>query len=170
MFKHNLLKFIFFVLIFIIHQSFALTLDWRFNLWPAILTFTLFAFGEKNSLFMAILIGFLMDNMSILPFGSYLITFFLITVVSFLLAKNFITNRSFISLFILTFISIIIFNFLLWFLQIIYLWFNLLEKTLIININTIIFQLITNTVLIMILYLTFNKFTNKLKTNLIINE
>lgn len=158
------------ILIFILHQSLAAHLDWRFNLWPVILVFILFTFNENLALLWTVIIGFLLDLYSVLPFGIYLITLFLVILIIYLLAKNFVTNRSFLSFFILTLTASVLHIIFLYFAQSLFTWLSNLEKIMIFNLSIIFFQILTNVILCIILYFITSKFTKKLKTDLIINR
>jgi len=170
MLKKYFLSVLLIILIFILHQSLAAHLDWRFNLWPVILVFILFAFNENSALLWVLISGFLLDIYSILPFGIYLVILFLVILIIYLLAKNFVTNRSFMSFFVLTLIASIIHIIFLFLAQILFSWLGNLEKIIIFNLSTILFQILTNIILCIILYYITSKFTKKLKTDLIINR
>ncbi len=158
------------IFVFILHQSLIANFDWRFNLWPVILVFVLFAFNENLALLWGIVSGFLLDLYSILPFGINLITFFLIIFIIYLLAKNFVTNRSFLSFFILCLIAVFLNIGFLFLAQKLFSWFGNLEQIIIFNWSTIFFQILTNIILCIILYFITAKFTKKLKTDLIISR
>src|SRR4030043_1581982 len=85
------------LLVFIIHQSFLLPLNWRFNFWPAIFVFILFVFNYKTALLWGISLGFLLDHFSPLFFGTHLIILYLIISILYLLTQHLITNRSILS-------------------------------------------------------------------------
>ncbi len=170
MLKKYLLSALLVITVFVLHQSLAAHLDWRFSLWPVILVFILFTFNENSALLWALISGFLLDLYSILPFGIYLIVLFLVILIIYLLAKNFVTNRSFTSFFILTLIATGLHNLFLFLSQILFSWLGNLEKIIIFNLSTILFQILTNIILCIVLYFITSKFTKKLKTDLIINR
>ena len=169
MLKKYLLTFFLIVSIFIFHQSVILNFDWRLNLWPIILVFILFTFSSELSLFWVTVVGFLLDLYSVLPFGIYLSLLFLCLFVIYILAKNFITNRSLISFLILSLLATILFNLELFVVQKFFLWFDVLDKELIISFKIILIQMVSNLILALILFFITFKFTNKLKTDLIID-
>lgn len=158
------------LIVFIIHQSLILKIDWRFNFWPVILTFILFIFGHKLALFWAIVIGFLLDIFSVLPFGTHLIILFLIIIILYLLTKHLLSNRSILSILILTILATLLYNFFLFLSSQIFIRLFNIENIMIINLNTIFVQLISNIILAFLLFIITLYFTKKLHTNLIIRE
>lgn len=170
MFKKYLLIALLIIFIFILQQSIILNLDPRFNLWPVIFVFTLFTFNEKLALIWTLSSSFLLDLYSPLPFGIYLVIYFIIIFIIYLLAKNFITNRSFLSLIILTLIASLIFNLLMFLCQEIFIWLSNLDRLLIINFQTILIQILSNTIIAVLLYIFTLKFSKKLKANSIITN
>ncbi len=157
------------LVVFIIHQSLILKLDWRFNFWPVILTFILFIFDYKLALFWGIGIGFLLDIFSTLPFGSHLIILFLIVLFLYLLTKHLITKRSFLSILILTLMATFLYDILLYFIKLL-IRSNGLNKIIIINLNTIFVQLVSNSILIFLLFIITLYFTRRLNTDLIVRK
>lgn len=74
-----------------------------------VLSIRLFDFPLK--LAFALLAGFILDVYSNLPFGSFMITFFLISISLDVLFYNFFTDRSLYSILVLSLIGITIYNF-----------------------------------------------------------
>ena len=124
MFKKYIAIFLIICIIFIIHQSIILRLDARFNFWPAMIIFLIIIFGLRLGLIYSLAWGFLIDLYSPLPFGTFLIIFFLIAVICYFLAKNFFTDRSLLSFLILGLLATTLNYFLLFYTKDIYLGFR----------------------------------------------
>jgi rod shape-determining protein MreD len=170
MFKKYSFTFLLILLIFFFHQSAILAINWRLNFLPAILVFVLFAFNKNLALFWSISLGFLLDVYSALPFGSHLISLYLILLAVFFLAKNFITNRSYLSLTILTILATLLNNLFLYLIQKIILLSSVPNKLIIINWQIVFIQIISNLILISIIFYITYKFTTRLKTDSIITK
>ncbi len=82
----------------------------NFNLMLAILVLLIGLTDFKTVLVYLVLSGVLMDIYSSLPFGVYLMTFFLLAIILEILFLNFFTNRSFYSLITMGIIAVIIYN------------------------------------------------------------
>lgn len=92
----------------------------NFNFVLVMLIIVLMVSSFKTSLWWAIGLGFLLDTYSFLPFGVYLVCFFLTVLVMNFLLTNFFTDRSLYSFVALTCLSSICFN--LFFYIFIYFW------------------------------------------------
>ena len=158
------------LLVFILHQSFILKIDWRFNFWPVLLTFILFLFGSKIALFWGVGLGFLLDSTSILPFGTHLFLLFLIILILHFLTQSLLTIRSVLSVFILTLISTLFYNGFIYLVYKILIRFGNLTEVLTINLNTILVQLLSNLLLIFILFISTLYLTRRLHTNLVVKK
>lgn len=75
--------------------------------------FALFFFDWRSALFYGAVSGFCLDLMSFEFFGLYLASIFLTIIISHLILKNLLTNRSFYSFFTLITTATIIYNILL---------------------------------------------------------
>ena len=167
MYKKYITTFLLIILVFILHQSFVLNLGWQFNFWPAILTFILFIFKEKTALIWGIGIGYLLDHFSYIPFGINLIILFIMISVVFFLMKNLLTNRSVLSLSILTLVATLIYDGLY---LIISGWLvraSDLESIVRLNFSGILLQIFTNLILVFIMFLIVHRFTKRLQSDLI---
>lgn len=83
-----------------------------FNLILIILTLLVNLTDERRVFAFALLIGWLMDIYSSLPFGIFLVTIFLTALVLEILLLNFFTNRSFYSLILMGLIAVLIYHLL----------------------------------------------------------
>jgi cell shape-determining protein MreD len=92
----------------------------NFNLALVSLAIILMISNFNISLWWAVGMGFLFDIYSFLPFGTYLVCFFLTVLVANFLLSNFFTNRSLYSFIALIFLSSLCFNFI--FYISVYLW------------------------------------------------
>lgn len=81
------------------------------NLPIAFLVLSIRLFDFPLKLAFALLAGFILDVYSNLPFGSFMITFFLISISLDVLFYNFFTDRSLYSILVLSLIGITIYNF-----------------------------------------------------------
>ncbi|OQA36601.1 MAG: hypothetical protein BWY53_00459 [Parcubacteria group bacterium ADurb.Bin326] len=81
------------------------------NLPIAFLVLSIRLFDFPFKLAFALLAGFILDVYSNLPFGSFMITFFLISISLDVLFYNFFTDRSLYSILVLSLIGITIYNF-----------------------------------------------------------
>lgn len=81
------------------------------NLPIAFLVLSIRLFDFPLKLAFALMAGFILDVYSNLPFGSFMITFFLISISLDLLFYNFFTDRSLYSILVLSLIGITIYNF-----------------------------------------------------------
>lgn len=82
----------------------------NFNLMLAILVLLIGLTDFKTVLVYLVWFAVLMDIYSSLPFGIFLMTFFLVAIILEILFLNFFTNRSFYSLIIMGIIAVIIYN------------------------------------------------------------
>lgn len=82
----------------------------NFNIVLAVLVVLVSLVDYRNVLFFSLVSGFLMDVYSGLPFGIFMGSFFLMSVVLEILFLNFFTNHSYYSLISMGLISIIIYN------------------------------------------------------------
>lgn len=87
------------------------------NLILIALIFILSLYGIDLALSWAIGVGFFMDIFSFSPFGIYLVGFSLVTIAAYFLLNNFFTNRSLYSFLALTFLSTILHDLVLNFLD-----------------------------------------------------
>lgn len=83
------------------------------NLPLAALLISLIFFGPKESYISALFFGFVLDSLYFSPFGTYLLSFFLIVLIAQTLLNNWFSNRSLYSFLILALIVSFIFN-VLW--------------------------------------------------------
>jgi len=167
MYKKYLISFLLIIATFIIHQSLVLNLNWQFNFWPAILIFILFIFKEKTALVWGISIGYLLDHFSYIPFGVNLVILFLMISVVYFLIKNILTNRSVLSLLILTLVGTLIYDGLYlvvsgWLIKEVE-----LESIIRLNLSGILLQIFANLILVFVLFLIVIKFTKRLQSDLI---
>lgn len=161
--KKNIFWLVSLILIFIIEQALILPLDARLNFWPTVLIFTLLIFDLKKALAWALGAGFLLDLYSFLPFGSYLAYFFLIMLLLYFLTKNFLTNRSLVSLLILNLIACASFLALLFITEKIYLKFLLIEKIALYGWQDMLIFFLANLILTLIGFIITLKFTKILE-------
>jgi hypothetical protein len=161
-------KIILIAAVFIVHQSFFLKLDWRFNLYPAILVFVLFLFDLKPAFFWLLGLGFLADLFSFLPFGFNLSAFFCLILITYFLNKNLITNRSFFSLLMLAAIATVFFNFFL-FLAFKFFGRADLVGAFALNMGIIGFQLLTNLIFIFLAFFIASLFSRRSRSDYIAN-
>jgi rod shape-determining protein MreD len=104
------------LLVFIIQWSFINALPFyldNLNFILIVLIFILGIAGIKNALIWAMGVGLLLDIYSFLPFGTYLVIFFIIIIFTNLLLNNLFTNRSLYSFVALTSFAIIIYEVIL---------------------------------------------------------
>ena len=167
MYKKYLLLVLLILVVFILHQSLIVNLNWHFNFWPAFLIFIIFIFKEKKALFWGIGIGFLLDIFSYIPFGINLVIFFLIISITHFLMKNLLTNRSILSLLILTLIATGIYDILYLIISKFAIQAGGLEKIIQLNFSTILFQIFANLILVLVLFLITLKFTKRIHSDLI---
>lgn len=85
----------------------------QINLVLAVGIFTLFFFDWQSALIYAAISGFWLDLMSFEFFGLYLLALFLTVFLTYLILKNWLTNRSFYSFFALITSATIIYNILI---------------------------------------------------------
>lgn len=162
MFKKYLYLSLLCILIFIIHQSFLLTLWPSINLWPVLCVFCIFFFKPQTSLYIIILSGFLLD-IYFSSFGLNLLFLFIISAITYFLQKNLLTNRSLISFSILNLLAVLLLNLFFFIAQISG------AQIIHLGLKTIFFQLITNLVLSFILFYIVSRFTNLLRSRLFEN-
>ncbi|PIT89794.1 hypothetical protein COU23_01985 [Candidatus Kuenenbacteria bacterium CG10_big_fil_rev_8_21_14_0_10_36_11] len=153
--------------LFVIQHSLITRLDARLIFWPAIISFIIIVFGHRLGLIWGLIIGFLLDIFSPLIFGSHLMIFFLITIVIYLLAKNFLTDRSVMSFIILSLTAALIYVFLLYLIQMILIKLAGQNQIFNFNLKSLFIFLGANLVLILILFLFTLKFSKKLETNIL---
>jgi len=153
------------ILIFILHQSLILKLNWRLNFWPVILVFILFIFDYKLSLIWALTVGFLLDLYSSLPFGFNLVILFLLTLTAYLLIRGFVTNRSFLSLLILAIFATLFYNIFIFLSQELLIWLIDFNKILTFDLSTIFVQIVSNAVLTFLLFISTLKLTKRFQNN-----
>ncbi len=167
MYKKYLIMILLILLVFILHQSLLINLNWQFNFWPVILTFILFIFKEKVALIWVVGVGYLLDNFAYIPFGINLVILFCMIGVVYFLMKRLLTNRSILSFLILTLIATLIYDGL--FLLLSSFAINLADLQSIIRLSwsTILWQILANLILGVILFLITFKFTKRLQTDLI---
>lgn len=104
---------IFIILIVVLQTTFLGSLNpWlaNFNLIVACLVLLIELADYRGTLFFALTAGWLMDVYSGLPFGVFLGTFFVMSLILEVLFRNFFTNRSYYSLISLGLIAVIIYN------------------------------------------------------------
>ena len=85
----------------------------QINLVLVVAIFTLFFFDWRSALFYGAISGFWLDLMSFEFFGLYLAAILLTIIISHLILKNLLTNRSFYSFFTLIIAATITYNILL---------------------------------------------------------
>lgn len=85
----------------------------QINLVLIVAIFTLFFFDWRSALFYTAISGFWLDLMSFEFFGLYLAALFITSILSFIILKNLLTNRSFYSFFTLITLATIIYNILI---------------------------------------------------------
>lgn len=85
----------------------------QINLVLVVAIFTLFFFDWRSALFYAAISGFWLDLLSFEFFGLYLGALFLTVILTHLILKNLLTNRSFYSFFSLITFATIIYNILI---------------------------------------------------------
>ena len=153
--------------LFVIQHSLITRLDAGLIFWPAIISFIIIVFGHRLGLIWGLIIGFLLDIFSPLIFGSHLMIFFLITIVIYLLAKNFLTDRSVMSFIILSLTAALIYVFLLYLIQMILIKLAGQNQILNFNLKSLFIFLGANLVLTLILFLFTLKFSKKLETNIL---
>jgi len=166
MFKKILLNLILAFLIFIFAQI-IIALDWRLNLWPTLVAYLVMVFDLEKSFLWSLTAGFLFGLFSILPFGIHLLIMYLVVTALYLLTKNFLTNRSFISFMALSLISSLIFQGLLLLSEKILISFNLLDKILTFTFYDFFIYLLANIIFMIIAFLITLKFTRRLSVSVI---
>ena len=97
----------------------------QINLVLVVAIFTLFFFDWRSALFYGAISGFWLDLMSFEFFGLYLAAILLTIIISHLILKNLLTNRSFYSFFTLIIAATITYNILL----AIFFYFSFNDKT-----------------------------------------
>ena len=85
----------------------------QINLVLIVAIFTLFFFDWRSAMLYAAISGFWLDLMSFEFFGLYLAALFLTSILSYIILKNWLTNRSFYSFFTLITLASIIYNILI---------------------------------------------------------
>lgn len=163
--KKNALYLLSILVVFLIQQILILRLDARLNFWPTLLIFSLLIFDLRKALIWALSIAWLLDLYSFLPFGSYLFYFFIIMLILYFLTKNFLTNRSLVSLLILDLLSCGLFLLLLFISEQIYLKFLLINKIALYGFKNALIFLGANLLLTLILFIITLKFTKILEVN-----
>lgn len=166
MLKKILLNIFLAFLVFIINQA-LLAFDWRLNFWPAIIAYLLMIFGLEKSFVWALTVGFLFDLFSVFPFGVHLIIMYLVTSLLYLLVKNFLTNRSFISFLAVSFLAAVSYQGLIFLSEKILTSFNLMTKILIFNFYDLLIFLSANLAFMIIVFFLTLKFTRRLSVSMI---
>ncbi len=95
--------------------QFSLISSWptifnEINLALIILIFALFFFGRPSALLLALFFGFWLDFLSFTFFGLYLISFFLVVLITDRILGNWLTNRSLYSFLTLTITANIVYS------------------------------------------------------------
>ncbi len=166
MFKKIFINIILILIVYFFCVSF-LSSFWPFtNLFLPLLVFVLMFFENRLAILWSCGAGFLLDVISPLPFGSYLLFFCLIYLILKYLNQNFFTNQSLNTFFVLTLVGN---TFLLFFL--------FLEKNILALFDNNFFivfyfwqiamQLVLNFLVCIILFFTLRFFTNRLRLDLL---
>ncbi|HPI67447.1 MAG TPA: hypothetical protein PKZ16_02820 [bacterium] len=166
MLKKILFNFALAFLTFIFSQI-IIVIDWRLNLWPALIAYLLMIFGLEKSFLWSLSAGFLFGLFSIFPFGLHLIIMYFVVTILYLLTKNFLTNRSFMSFVVLSIVSSLCFQGLIFLSEKTLVSFKLLDKILTFNFYDLFIYLMANIIFIIIAFLITLKFTRRLSASVI---
>ncbi len=169
---NRLLKFLVVLLIVILQISWLSNFEFfrtRLNIVLILLTFFILLLGFKGTLVWAVGAGYLLDYFSSLPFGLITISLLISLVIIYLLFRNVLTNRSFISFILLISVFTLTFNLCLLLGGLFISTLGLIDWNWQFSQLVIIFlQVIFNVVLASLVFLVYTLVTNRLKRSFLI--
>ena len=130
MIKKIIFNFILILLIIVLQLSFInnfFSPIKHFNLVLSILIFIALIFNYNLALIQGLIIGFILDVVSMASFGQYLMAIFITLFMTNLLLNSVFTNKSMYTLMSLGVIGTILYNFLIWFFKLAAFYFKLTD-------------------------------------------